>query len=387
VKKLWIIVLVVAALLGAAFALSEYARRYAVALVIGLDAAAYRGPRVEVQLQPGPTQPRVAPADVGIDPNAIAAAVAYAEPRNTRALVVGHSGHIVFEKYWDDSSLDTQVDLSGFTPVLAALLVGTAQVDRRIASVAEPISNYIEGWRPDDGLPHDTLRSLLALTARLEPARGWPLPHSRAARVAIGTDIESLATNWPRAEPSAFAAEQPGIEPQLLALILSRRSKQPYQALLARDLWIPIEAGTFSMSLDRKGGVVRAATGLRARIGDWMRIGEVLANDGVYAGNQLTPPGWVRRMMTATVAASRFENFVVKEGDFAARDVARLEAEGKQRLWIVPSLRLVILRLGDDPPGEFGWDERLIPDSIIRGTRGWEAAKGKGTDPSQFAPH
>ena len=39
---------------------------------------------------------------------------------------------------------------------------------------------------------------------------------------------------------------------------------------------------------------------------------------------------------------------------FAARDVAWLEAEGKQRLWIVPSLRLVILRVGDEPAGIAG---------------------------------
>jgi hypothetical protein len=56
----------------------------------------------------------------------------------------------------------------------------------------------------------------------------------------------------------------------------------------------------------------------------------------------------------------------------------------------VPSLKLVILRLGAEPPASAGWDEAMIPDSIIRGTRGWEPA-GPGTgdrvDPSQYAPH
>ena len=44
----------------------------------------------------------------------IQAAVDYAGARNTRALVIGHGGHIVFEKYWDDTTLDSPVDLSGF---------------------------------------------------------------------------------------------------------------------------------------------------------------------------------------------------------------------------------------------------------------------------------
>jgi hypothetical protein len=56
----------------------------------------------------------------------------------------------------------------------------------------------------------------------------------------------------------------------------------------------------------------------------------------------------------------------------------------------VPSLRLVILRLGDEPPESEGWDEAMIPDSIIRGTRGWQpgsAVEGEKIDLNRYAPH
>ena len=75
-------------------------------------------------------------------------------------------------------------------------------------------------------------------------------------------------------------------------------------------------------------------------------------------------------------------------GTFAAHDVAWLESAGKQRLWIVPSLRLTILRVGDEPPASQGWDEAMIPDSIIRGMSGWQpSAVGEGVDPKKYAPH
>jgi hypothetical protein len=65
-----------------------------------------------------------------------------------------------------------------------------------------------------------------------------------------------------------------------------------------------------------------------------------------------------------------------------------LESEGRQRLWVVPSLDLVILRVGDEPDRDKGWDEAMIPDSIIRGTSGWQSAKvAEGVDPKKFAPH
>ena len=55
---------------------------------------------VVVNLTPGPPQPRMPAAEAGIDPPALEARSDYAGARNTQALIVGHSGHIVFEKYW-----------------------------------------------------------------------------------------------------------------------------------------------------------------------------------------------------------------------------------------------------------------------------------------------
>src|SRR5688572_5110210 len=68
---------------------------------------------VRITITPGPPQPRVSLAEAGIDPQVIEAAVQYAGARNTRALVVGRGGHIVFEKYWGETSAETPVQLSG----------------------------------------------------------------------------------------------------------------------------------------------------------------------------------------------------------------------------------------------------------------------------------
>jgi hypothetical protein len=51
----------------------------------------------------------VSPGEAGIDPAAIQLAVDYAGKRNTSALVIGRNGHIVFEKYWGDTTLDTSI--------------------------------------------------------------------------------------------------------------------------------------------------------------------------------------------------------------------------------------------------------------------------------------
>lgn len=306
---------------------------------------------IVVNLPAGPDQPKVMPAEAGIDPLAIDEAVQYAGVRNTRALVIGRGGHIVFEKYWDDTTLATPVEVAGFAPVLAAIAMGTAMNDRLIMSVDAPSSNYI----PEDAnttLGATTLRELLA-------------------QDNVALDAEASANR--------------------LALVLERVTRQPYQSIVAERLWKPLEAG--DLVFEGAGGALRptgagAGCCIRARVGDWLRVAELLANDGVFEGNQFTPPRFVHQMLQPVHKDSARGFFTRVDGAFAAHDVARLEAAGKQRLWIVPSLRLTILRLGSEPPAERGWDEAIIPDSIIRGTEGWQPrSAAEGVDPGKFAPH
>jgi hypothetical protein len=131
---------------------------------------------------------------------------------------------------------------------------------------------------------------------------------------------------------------------------------------------------------------VSAACCIRARVGDWMRVAEALANDGIFEGNQLTPPRYVVMMLKPAHRDVARGFFTRVDGNFAAHDTAWLEGTNKQRLWVVPSLRLTMLRLGSEPSAD--WDEAMIPNTIIRGTSGWKpAAPGEGVDPKLYAPH
>jgi CubicO group peptidase (beta-lactamase class C family) len=357
-------------------------RRYAVVMVGGADAVAYQEPRIVVTTPPGPPQPKVSPAEAGIDMAGIQAAVDYAGSRNTRALVIGHGGHIVYEKYWDNTTLDTPVDLSGFTPVLSALVLGAAMNNERSINLDAPLAGYIAGWA-DDPRGAISLRQLLTRSSGFATPGAWPWPGTRAARYALSADLGPLLVAWPL-DAGLRQGESPAApNADILALALAGRLEQPFDKLLADLIWRPIEAGEFSLARGARAGCC-----IRARLGDWMRIGEVLANNGVFEGNQLTPPRYVNLMLQPTYPGSPMGLFTRVGGTFAAHDVAWLESAGKQRLWIVPSLRLTILRVGDEPPDSQGWDEAMIPDSIIRNMSGWQPATvGEGVDPKKFAPH
>jgi CubicO group peptidase (beta-lactamase class C family) len=366
----------------ALFLLVPNVRRQAGAMVAGSEPLEYAEPRLTVKLVPGPQQPKVSPEEAGIAMAGIQAAVDYASVRNTRALVIGQGGHIVFEKYWDDTTLDTPVELSGFTPALTALLLGAVMNEERSVNLDAPLSGYLAAWA-EDPRGAITLRQLVTRSSGLASAEGWPWPGTPAARFALGTDPRAVMLEWPLDPAMPAGLSPPNVNAEVLALALAERLNEPFDKLLTRLIWQPIEGGEFSLAAGARAGCC-----LRARLGDWMRIGEVLANDGVFGGNQLTSPRFVSLMLKPNQRDSRTGFLTHVGGSFAARDVAWLEASGKQRLWVVPSLRLVILRLGEEPATADGWDEAIIPDNIIRNSRDWQpASAGEGADPKRFAPH
>jgi len=153
---------------------------------------------------------------------------------------------------------------------------------------------------------------------------------------------------------------------------IAQAAGMPYEAYLSKRLWRPI--GAFDAVL---------APGLRAAQGDWIRIGELLANDGVYQGEEVVRPGWARQVLA---------RFAV-QGEAAplasVTDLYRLPGAGAASLWVVPSLRLVILRTGGDLAQGDAADDARIAQFVLRGVmdRPGREAGGEGVpDPATLVP-
>lgn len=150
---------------------------------------------------------------------------------------------------------------------------------------------------------------------------------------------------------------------------ITRLAGSPYAAYLDRRLWRPLGAGE-----------ARLGEELHAAIGDWTRIGAMLVLDGVYQGEQLVPPGWTATLLDRRAPAPG-------DATYATRGVHRLAGSAGNDFWIVPALRLVILRTGAKsaaPPGAAG---STIPDLVIRGLTDRPRPQAEGAvTPSDVVP-
>jgi len=145
-----------------------------------------------------------------------------------------------------------------------------------------------------------------------------------------------------------------------------------YESYLSKRLWRPLGAYDATLAPD-----------LRAAQGDWIRLGELLANDGVYLGEELVRPGWVARVLARHRCAAE------DAAPGLAPDLCRLPGANAASLWVAPSLRLVILRTGGAPgPTRDATDARMV-DAILRGLTDRPGARPPGEglpDPATLVP-
>jgi CubicO group peptidase (beta-lactamase class C family) len=129
--------------------------------------------------------------------------------------------------------------------------------------------------------------------------------------------------------------------------------------------------------------MVHADCCMWASIRDMVRVGEMLLNKGVFNGKQILPEGWVDEMIVPSKANvnygmqiwlgneytqyrpydSRLEAFSnIHNEPYKTEDVFYMDGLGKQRLYMVPSKSLVILRTGDNSRE---WDDSMLPNLFI----------------------
>jgi CubicO group peptidase (beta-lactamase class C family) len=307
---------------------------------------------------------------------------------------VSRHGHLVFEKYWNGTGLETLEDSQSFARILAALVTGVALSDRKIGWPDEPVGHFIGEWR-NDPRGAITVRNLLQLSSGLAPPGSTINAWGAGARELFGTDVIAEHLSRPlSAKPGASWVDQRA-DTQLLALVIERATGGRYATYVSQALWKRIGAGDAWLWLDRPGGAPHADCCLLARQGDWMRVAELLLKDGNYRGDEVIRPGWVAQMLVPAKGNANYGSYlrlgarnVAGMEPYATNDVFLLEGHGGNRLWLVPSLQLAILRTGRMPRNAADWDDARIPNLIIRGARDYLPPQSRpGADLSKLVPN
>ena len=330
--------------------------------------------------------PVVAPGESVLSRDAIIELVTYAEQLESFSLIVHQGEGIQFETYWRDFSPDDVTETYSMAKSVLGLMFGFAVEDGAIDSLDDPVTKYVPEWI-DTGRDNMSVCHVLQMASGLEHHRfNFRLlqnPYKKAIRLFIGPSMENAILRFDlTAEPgSEFTYNSANT--QLLMLILQRATDRAYADYVSEKLWRPLGAKPATLWMDRDGGMPKAYSFFQARPRDWLRIGLAIKNNGVVDGRQVISADWLTQMKTPSPnnpkyglqiwigsphVPERFYNsntpFGVKQAKpFLADDVVFFDGGGGQRVYVIPSADLVIVRTGMPSPA---WDDGIMPNIVLR---------------------
>ncbi len=274
----------------------------------------------------------------------------------TRAVVVLHDGKLVAERY--ASGFDKTTPQLGWsmsksvTNLVVGRLVQQGEVSLDDAKLRKE-------WT--DGRRAITVRNLLQMTAGLEWDETYDLGTPITRMLYLEPDMGSYVASQPLAHRPGTWQQYSSGSTTLLCSVLADRTG--LGANLVRDtLFAPLGLGSAVIEPDAAGTPV-CSSYLWATPRDWAAVGQFALDGGRWRGRRLLPRNWMSFSTKAVDVRTDSPGYAAgwwsnrdKDGKRVHRELGKdaYFAEGHDGQWIVvvPSARLVVVRLGFSPEVE-----------------------------------
>jgi CubicO group peptidase (beta-lactamase class C family) len=294
--------------------------------------------------------------------------------RRTRAVVVVRDGKLIAERYAPGIGVDTQ--LSGFSmtkSTVNALIGVLTQHGLTSPSMPAPIPE----WRgSNDPRREIEVEHLMRMTSGLdldETNTGF----DPSTRMYLHADMAAFAVNTKMIAPIGKRFHYSSATTQILARIIRDLTGGPEQTLAFawRELFNPLGMRHVTLEFDGSG-TLQGANYMLASARDWAKFGLLYLNDGVIGGKKILHPDWVDFCAAATLDSDYAAGFYTNRSEHPnakgrvalgfPRDSYFASGLLGQRIVIMPSQRMVVVRLGDsiDPTGDIKGVARLLKEVI-----------------------
>ena len=298
-----------------------------------------------------------------------------AEPpfRRTKAVVIVHDGKVIAERY--AAGIGVDAPLMGFSmtkSVVNALIGILTQQGLVTPSMPAPIPEWRGDLRREIEVEHlmrmTTGLALDETNSGFDPASQMVYLHDDMAGFAVNAAVVAPpGTRWAYSSPTT----------QLLARIVRDAVGGPEQTLAFawRELFNPLGMRNVTLEFDGSG-TLQGSTYMLASARDWARFGVLFVNDGIVGGKRLLHEDWVDFSAAATLDSDYGAGFWTNRSEHERargrvrlgipRDAFFASGDLGQRIVIMPSQRLVVVRLGDsvDPTGDIRGLGRLVKEVI-----------------------
>jgi CubicO group peptidase (beta-lactamase class C family) len=275
--------------------------------------------------------------------------------KNLRAAVVVHDGHIIAEAYGKGFGPGTPLIGWSMTKTVNAAILGRLMMEGKIGL---DDAGLLPQWR-NDRRAQIKLSDLLGMESGLAFNEDYGTVADVTRMLYLDPDQTALPASLPMlTDPGKNFNYSSGTAVLISRIWMDRLGdEQTALAYPQRALFGPLGMSSAVLEVDARG-TFSGSSYLYATARDWARFGQFLLQDGVWNGQRLLPEGFVGMMRTPTLtsngAYTRLQAWVRPPGSTSGdaalpADTFWLEGHDGQSMAIVPSAKLVVVRLGLTP--------------------------------------
>jgi CubicO group peptidase (beta-lactamase class C family) len=318
-----------------------------------------------------------------ISGEALSAMQSFSDKHKGLGLLVMHDGKLIYEHYAKGVTATTLTQTFSMNKSVTALMAGIALADGKIKSIDAPLGDVLPEWK-GDARKDITLKHLLTMSSGLHNA-SMAKGEWAAMAMMLADNIEDTALALPFEKTPGTAFKYNNANPQIVGAVIRRAlGKESYASYLSRTLWCGLGNGPATLWSESEDGAPRFYAGLNAGLHDWARLGQLLLDKGKVGDKQVVPAEWIAAMTTPSAANANYgylawlgspadgsreyspeAGMVAKHSaPFVAKDVIFIDGFGGQRVYIVPSAKLVIARTGET---DMGWDDAPLVNLALGG--------------------
>ncbi len=319
------------------------------------------------------------PDEMGMDADVLEEAFDYAfqDGKNTQGVVIVKNGVIVGERYAQGRDQDSFGASWSAAKSFASALIGVAMDQGLIADVEQPMKDFFPEWleSPKGDIP---LRSVLQMQSGLDFLEDYsPLKFAESDVIGMGLTDDALKyvlNNLPvKYAPDEHYYYSSG-DTMLLGGVIEAVTGKNAADYGEEVLFGPIGMGPVDWWSDGAGHTLTFCC-LDTPSREFAKFGLLFARGGEWDGEQIVSSEWVDE--STSKRASDYPGYAyqwwtvdVNPESKLPRDYYKASGLNEQRIYVVPSLDLVVVRHGiyDKPPGEpvapDGYLTKFMPDGM-----------------------
>lgn len=289
---------------------------------------------------------------------------------NIHSLLILRDNHLVYENYFEGEdekvgkklgyishSANDLHDCRSITKSITSACIGIAVTKGLIKNIDDPIYLYFKQEyqnKFDDKKKKITIRNLLTMTSGLKWNEdiSYRDPRNTELRMDISSEpIDFILGRSLVVEPGK-AWNYNGGNTQLLAEIIKSVSGQTIDKFAEKELFEPLGINQYEWIILRDN-IPAAASGLRLRSRDLLKIGMLYMNNGLWNEKPLIKPEWIDLSLTSEVSRPSTKDkkagygfqFWISEEIINGKTISIQEAKGNggQRIFFCKSLNLLVV--------------------------------------------